>query len=339
MKPTHQQNLLVVLIFNLAVIIPHLHASPQTLQHTHYKNIPISRRAVAAASSASQASSENPDDRIILSDTQLWLNQTRDHFDPQGSPKFRQRFFENLDFFNAPHGPIFLWICGEQTCQGTPNNYVTVLAKKFGAALVALEHRYYGLSSPFEKLSTKNLKYLSSKQALSDLTTFRNHYQDLINARYHRASASPDNAWVTFGCSYAGALSAWFRLKFPHLARGSLASSAPVHAIQDFFAFDQQVAKSIGQECAQALQAVKADVNHLLRKNATLLKSMFDAEFIRNDADFLRSLADAMARAAQYGFQDLLCEPLVRSFDTQESVLVAYQSFVKTVENPKVEKC
>ncbi|GAY33484.1 hypothetical protein CUMW_007480, partial [Citrus unshiu] len=41
-----------------------------------------------------------------------------------------------------------------------------VLAKKFGAAVVSLEHRYYGKSSPFKSLSTENLKYLSSKQAL-----------------------------------------------------------------------------------------------------------------------------------------------------------------------------
>ncbi|MCO5558383.1 hypothetical protein L7F22_011965 [Adiantum nelumboides] len=333
MKLTHQQNLLVVLIFilqtYLALIIPHLHASPHTLRHTHYQNIAISRHAVAAAAtSSSQASSEDPDDSL-LSTTPLWLNQTLDHFDPQGSPKFRQRFFEYLDFFNAPHGPIFLIICGESTCPGILNDYIAVLAKKFGAALVTLEHRYYGFSYPFDNLSTENLRYLNSKQALSDLATFRNHYQDLINARYHRASALPDNAWVTFGGSYAGALSAWFRLKFPHLARGSLASSAIVNAIQDYFAFDQQVAKSIGQECAQALQAVKANVNHLLRKNATLLKSMFDAESIKNDVDFLSLLADSTALAAQYGFQDLLCKPLVRSFNTRGSVLVAYQSFVK----------
>ncbi|KAI5072217.1 hypothetical protein GOP47_0012929 [Adiantum capillus-veneris] len=304
-------------------LIPLCHASPHTLRHTHYQNIAISRRAAAL-----QASPENPDD-IFLSTTPYWLNQTLDHFDPQGSPKFPQRFFEYLGFFKAPHGPIFLTICGESTCPGILNDYIAVLAKRFGAAIVTLEHRYYGFSYPFEDLSTKNLKYLNSKQALSDLATFRNHYQDLINARYHRSSTIADNAWVTFGGSYAGALSAWFRLKFPHLTRGSLASSAIVNAIQDYFAFDQQVAKSIGPKCTQALQAVKANVNHSMRKNATLLKSMFGAELIKNDADFLSLLADSTALAAQYGFQDLLCKPLVKSFDTKKNMLVAYQTYVK----------
>ncbi|KDO57022.1 hypothetical protein CISIN_1g046985mg, partial [Citrus sinensis] len=60
-------------------------------------------------------------------------------------------------------------ICGEYTCDGIPNDYLGVLAKKFGAAVVSLEHHYYGKSSPFKSLSTENLKYLSSKQALFDL--------------------------------------------------------------------------------------------------------------------------------------------------------------------------
>lgn len=55
-----------------------------------------------------------------------------------------------------------------------------MLAKKFGAAVVSLEHRYYGESSPFEELTTDNLKYLSSKQALFDLASYRNFYQVLI---------------------------------------------------------------------------------------------------------------------------------------------------------------
>lgn len=50
-----------------------------------------------------------------------------------------------------------------------------------------------------------------------------------------------DNRWIVFGISYAGALSAWFQLKFPHLSHGSLASSGVVEAVFDFTAFDEQV--------------------------------------------------------------------------------------------------
>lgn len=57
-----------------------------------------------------------------------------------------------------------------------------VLAEEFGAALVTLEHRYYGESSPFSELTTNNLKYLSTNQALFDLAVFRNFYQVCTDA-------------------------------------------------------------------------------------------------------------------------------------------------------------
>jgi pimeloyl-ACP methyl ester carboxylesterase len=88
-------------------------------------------------------------------------------------------------------------------------------------------------------LTTDNLTYLSSKQALFDLAVFRNYYQESVNEKYNRTGT--DNPWIVFGVSYPGALSAWFRLKFPHLVDGSLASSGVVLAVYNYTAFDEQV--------------------------------------------------------------------------------------------------
>lgn len=267
---------------------------------------------------------------FLSSSPPKWINQTLDHFAPEDSPTFQQRYFEFLDYFDAPGGPIFLTICGESTCGGIYNDYVGVLAKRFGAALVTLEHRYYGYSSPFSELTTKNLKYLTSKQALSDLAAFRNFYQNQINQKYNLSDQTAGNAWITFGGSYSGALSAWFRLKFPHLTRGSLASSAVIHAIEDYYAYDEQVADSVGPSCSDALRAVKAVVNDYLESNATYVKSLFDAQMLTNDADFLSLLADSTAVAVQYSFSDVLCKPLLEAYQSDGSVLGAYQDFVKT---------
>ena len=73
-------------------------------------------------------------------------------------------------------------------------------------------------------MSTKNLKYLSSEQALADLAYF-------IEAQKLHLKG---NKWIVFGGSYPGSLAAWFRLKYPHLAHGAVASSAPLLAKINF---------------------------------------------------------------------------------------------------------
>jgi hypothetical protein len=50
-----------------------------------------------------------------------------------------------------------------------------------------------------------------------------------------------------FVCDRAGALAAWFRLKYPHVTYASVASSAPVEATLDFFQYLDVVDKSLGE--------------------------------------------------------------------------------------------
>ena len=43
--------------------------------------------------------------------------------------------------------------------------------------------------------------------------------------------------WISFGCSYPGSLSAWLKLKYPHLMSGAVSSSGPLFAKVDFFEY------------------------------------------------------------------------------------------------------
>ncbi|GAB4847507.1 Probable serine protease eda2 [Ancistrocladus abbreviatus] len=263
----------------------------------------------------------------FLTTEEHWLNQTLDHFSPYDHRHFEQRYYEFLDYFRAPDGPVFLKICGESSCIGIPNDYVTVLAKKFGAAVVSLEHRYYGKSCPFKTLATENLRYLSSKQALFDLAFFRQYYQNSLTLKLNRTNA--ENPWFVFGVSYAGALSAWFRLKFPHLTCGSLASSGVVLSIYNFTEFDQQVGESAGPKCKSALQEVTRLVEQRLESNKQAVKSAFGAAELKIDGDFFYFLADSAAIAIQYGNPDKLCSPLLQAKANGEDLVDAYASYVK----------
>ncbi|CAN6698682.1 unnamed protein product [Malus baccata var. baccata] len=263
----------------------------------------------------------------LLTKEELWFDQTLDHFSPYDRRKFPQRYYEFLDYFRPSDGPIFLKICGESACGGIANDYLSVLAKKFGAAIVSPEHRYYGKSSPFKTHTTQNLKYLSSKQALFDLAAFREFYQNGLNVKLNRNKG--DNPWFVFGVSYPGALSAWFRVKFPHLTCGSLASSAVVEAIYDFTEFDQQIGESAGPECKAALQETTHLVEQSLTTNGKAIKALFGASQLDIDGDFMYFLADAAVIAFQYGNPDKLCSPLVQAKTNGEDLVEAYAKYIK----------
>uniref|UniRef100_A0A914CMA3 Uncharacterized protein n=1 Tax=Acrobeloides nanus TaxID=290746 RepID=A0A914CMA3_9BILA len=193
---------------------------------------------------------ENADD---LNSTANWIQQDLDHFDSTNTKTFQQRFWYNGQFYK-PGGPIFLMISGESAAgsKWIENENVTwlTLAKTYNAAAYMVEHRYYGYTRPTSDLSTENLKWLSSEQALADLAVF-------ITA-INRKMSYVNPKWVSFGGSYSGALSAWFREKYPELVVAAVGSSGPVLAKVDFFEYLQVVQASISsynQTCADNIQA------------------------------------------------------------------------------------
>jgi pimeloyl-ACP methyl ester carboxylesterase len=152
------------------------------------------------------------------------------------------------------------------------------------------------------------LKFLNTKQALADLAYFIESYQrDQINAVYN-LSADHQNQWVALGGSYPGALSAWFRIKYPHLVVGAISSSGVVNAILNFTDFDKQVARAAGPECAAALREATAQIESNLPES----KSWFNAEEL-SDHDFLYLVADSGAEAVQYGHRLELCDQMINA--------------------------
>ncbi|KAK2994317.1 hypothetical protein RJ640_009458 [Escallonia rubra] len=157
--------------------------------------------------------------------------QVLDHFtfQPKSSKIFYQKYLTNDHYWHR-EAPIFVYTGNEGNIEWFAGNtgFMLDIAPKFQALLVFIEHRFYGESMPFGNDSYKSaetLGYLNSQQALADFAVLIRSLKQNLSSE-----ASPV---VVFGGSYGGMLAAWFRLKYPHITIGALASSAPILQFDD----------------------------------------------------------------------------------------------------------
>jgi hypothetical protein len=120
------------------------------------------------------------------------------------------------------------------------------MAKELNGTMFYTEHRYYGKSHPTEDTSTKNLEFLTAKQALADLASF---------IEYIKASSEghKNSGVVVVGASYSASLATWARRLYPNLVDGAWSSSAPLFAKLDFFEYNEVMTESLrivgGEKC------------------------------------------------------------------------------------------
>src|SRR5262245_14581416 len=127
---------------------------------------------------------------------------TRAPADGAPAPTFKQRYWYTTEFADGPDSPVLFNFCGEAPCSKYELTYMSDVAKVLHASIVALEHRYYGKSTPFEDLSLEHMKYLSVHNALEDVITFE---------AYAKTSLPLSGKWVAVGGSYSGMLAAFLR--------------------------------------------------------------------------------------------------------------------------------
>ncbi|XP_049582929.1 thymus-specific serine protease [Syngnathus scovelli] len=252
--------------------------------------------------------------QIDVSDEQ-WFVQKLDHFNGADDRVWKQRYFVNESFYK-PGGPVFLMIGGEGPANPAWMQHGTWLtyAEKLGAICFMLEHRFYGRSHPTVDLSTENLRFLSSRQALADLAHFRTvmaETRGLVNRK-----------WVVFGGSYPGSLAAWFRLKYPHLVHTAVATSAPIHATVNFPEYLEVVHRSLASENTDCPLLVKKASDTLIEKlrdpatyeNITKdfnLCSKLEIQTETDSAYFLEMLAGNFMDVVQYNEDNRAFEGVV----------------------------
>lgn len=246
-----------------------------------------------------------------------YFDQLLDHSNPSLGT-FKQRYFYNYEYYAGPGSPIILNSPGENasdnyTAYATNLTLAGNFAKSTGGAVILLEHRYWGQSSPYEELSTDNMQYLTLDNSIQDLIYFANN----VNFTFDPTGSSrPDKApWVLTGCSYSGALSAWVHALAPGTFWIHHCSSAVVQTSSNFWQYYNIIHDAMPQNCSTDYTKVIAHVDKVLMNGTaaakTKLKKKFGFGDWINDEDFASAMMDGLGYeqslsfdAESYGAED-----------------------------------
>ncbi|KAK4459815.1 putative serine protease EDA2 [Cladorrhinum samala] len=221
------------------------------------------------------------------------FDQLIDHSNPSLGT-FPQRYWWNTTYwgglgfpqviFNTPGesaGDFYGDILTNETLPG-------LYAQAVRGAVVMLEHRYWGKSSPYQVLDTQNLTHLTLKNSIDDVVRFARTVR-LPFDRSGRTNA-PRAPWVMAGFSYSGALAAWINKLSPGTFWAYHASSAPVEAIHDFWQYWEPVRKGMPQNCSNDMILIADHVDKMLESDSETeireLKAMFGLEDLQSQSDF-----------------------------------------------------
>ncbi|XP_030522320.1 lysosomal Pro-X carboxypeptidase-like [Rhodamnia argentea] len=251
----------------------------------------------------------------------FFYNQTLDHFNyrPESYTAFNQRYVVNSKYWGGAESgaPIFAFLGAEAPIDGDIGNagFLTDNAPQFRALLVYIEHRFYGESIPYGMTFAKalgdanNRGYFSSAQALADYAEILTYLKQKLKAEH-----SPI---IVFGGSYGGMLASWFRLKYPHVALGALASSAPILYFDDIVpqdAYFSVVAKSFLESSSSCHQTIRQSWEEIDRAASEphgltkLTKTFKTCSPLKSSSELKKYLRTLYAQVVQYN--DPSAQPL-----------------------------
>lgn len=235
-----------------------------------------------------------------------------DHFHNESRYEPHTRDHFNLRYwFDASHykegGPVFLIAAGETNGRDRfpflSHGIVTQLAKTYNGLGVILEHRYYGESYPFADLTTKNIRFLSTEQAMADYAYFASNV--VFPGLEHLNLTADAVPWIGYGGSYAGAFVAFLRKVYPEVFFGVVSSSGVTEAIVDYWQYYEPIRQFAPSDCIWSIETFMDIVDTILiehAKNETLkshLKAVFGATSSDVDDEFFAAALSSTLGAFQ----------------------------------------
>jgi hypothetical protein len=233
---------------------------------------------------------------IFSNGTAGWgtFDQLIDHSNP-GLGTFSQRYWYGAQYWKGPGSPIIFVNPGEQAADGFNRSYTGkqrltgLMAEKMGAAVVIMEHRYWGESSPFDTLTVQNLQYLTLENSIKDNTYFANNFDAPFDTT--GKSSAKEAPWVFTGGSYPGA--GWIASKDPGTFWAYYGTSGVVEAIGDFWQYFVPVEEATPQNCSSDVHSVIEYVDTVLTTGSPMEKAKLKDLFLLGDlqdADFAATL-------------------------------------------------
>ncbi|OAO91012.1 hypothetical protein AXX17_AT5G22340 [Arabidopsis thaliana] len=278
--------------------------------------IPLAHSKIARLGISSKTLKNEPDgstQKVDESDLKMYyFNQTLDHFTftPESYMTFQQRYaIDSTHWGGAKANAPILAFLGEESSLDSDLAAIGFLrdnGPRLNALLVYIEHRYYGETMPFgsaeEALkNASTLGYLNAAQALADYAAILLHVKEKYSTNH-----SPI---IVIGGSYGGMLAAWFRLKYPHIALGALASSAPLLYFEDtrpkfgYYYIVTKVFKEASERCYNTIRNSWKEIDRVAGKpnGLSILSKQFKTCDPLNGSFDIKDFLDTIyAEAVQY---------------------------------------
>ncbi|KAH8671658.1 serine carboxypeptidase S28 [Xylariales sp. PMI_506] len=225
------------------------------------------------------------------------FEQPIDHTNPSLGT-FSQYYWWNATYWKGPGSPVILLTPGEDaaalyTAYLTEKAITGTYAKEVGGAVILIEHRYWGNSTPYENQTAETLQYLTVEQAVADFTNFAQNVQLPFDTSGE--TNSPNAPWIWVGGSYSGALGAWIEQLSPGAFWAYHITSGPVEAIYNFWQYFYPIQQGMPQNCSNDYAAIVDYVDGVFTNGTddakVSLKAMFGLAELAHDDDAATAIA------------------------------------------------
>ncbi|KAK6535704.1 hypothetical protein TWF694_002154 [Orbilia ellipsospora] len=237
----------------------------------------------------------NPDTGETIYSANATFTQLIDHSNPDLGT-FEQFYYYGTQYWKGPGSPVVFMTPGEGNATGYDsylheNRTTGLIAKEIGAAVVVVEHRYWGTSTPCTDLTAKCLQHLTLRNSIADFVRFAKEVKLPFDTS---GQSNADNApWIMIGGSYPGALAAWTAAVDDGTFWAYYASSGPVQAM-DYWQYFSPIQEGMPKNCSKDIGLVVDHVDNIgfngTPQQKKALQRMFGLGDLEHYDDFASSL-------------------------------------------------